>query len=207
MSLKAKLLSFFFLILGIESLAQNSKYFGQVEIGFLYGRSEEQWDENHEERVDVSLMTFHGIQVTKNHVIGLSTGLDQYEGISIIPIALGWRGFLGKDGKPKVFGGLDLGGGSTMLEKKENDTWSKSWYQGGLMVSPSIGASFPAKKGNYALTFTFAYKSQEISQFRGTLLQPGAQSLTNDLLPPGYSAMQENNFLYRSFVFRAGLLF
>ena len=83
-----------FLLVSFTSLAQEKVYFGQVELGFLYGRGAEQWDGNHEERIDISFLTFNGVNVIKNHALGLSTGLDQYDGISIIPIALGWRGFL-----------------------------------------------------------------------------------------------------------------
>lgn len=202
----------YFLLIGLvfisfKSLSQEMKYFGQAEVGFLYGRSVEQWDGNHEKRINFSFMTFHGIRVTKNHVVGLSAGLDNYEEINIIPIALGWRGFLGKDGKPKFFGGLDLGGGSTVLEKKISDEWSKSWYEGGLMISPSLGVSFPARKGKTALSISFAYKQQAFSQFWGTLLQPGSTTITSDLLPPGFNSLTENSYLYKSFVFRAGLMF
>tara|TARA_R110002020_G_scaffold73141_2_gene187561 strand:+ start:1626 stop:1844 length:219 start_codon:yes stop_codon:yes gene_type:complete len=72
-------------------------------------------------------MTFYGVHITKNHVLGLSTGMDHKKEISIIPIALGLKGFVGKAGSPKVFEGLDLGGCSTMLEKKESGTRTKSW--------------------------------------------------------------------------------
>lgn len=195
------------LLISFQSMCQETKYFGQAEIGFLYGRSAEQWDGNHQERINFSLMTFHGIRVTKNHVVGFSTGLDQYEELNIIPIALGWRGFLGKEGKPKIFGGLDLGGGSTVLEKKVSDEWSKSWYEGGYMVSPSLGVSFPARKGKTTLSVSFAYKRQAISQFWGSLLQSGSTTITSDLLPPGFNSLTENSYLYHSFVFRAGLMF
>jgi len=194
-------------LFSLTSLAQEKIYFGQAEIGFLYGRSEEQWDGNQEKRLDVTLMTFNGVHISKNHVIGFTAGLDQYDEISIIPIALGWRGFLGKDGKPKLFGGLDLGGGSAVLEKKYRDEWSKNWYEGGFLVSPSVGISFPVIKSKTALSFNIAYKRQAVTYFQGSLSQPGSQTIASDLLPPGYRAMNENSYLYRSFVFRAGLMF
>lgn len=202
-----KLLILGFLLVSVEGLAQEKIYFGQTEIGFLVGNSEEQWDGNHQRRFDVSFMTFHGAHITKNNVVGFSLGIDQYDEISVIPIALGWRGFLGKDRKPKIFGGLDIGGGSTILEKKVSDEWSRTWYEGGFLVSPSIGMSFPAKKGKTALSFSFAYKRQQVSQYWGTLVQPGSQVIANDKLPPGYNSLTENNFLFRSFIFRAGLMF
>ncbi|SFA97241.1 hypothetical protein SAMN04489723_10339 [Algoriphagus aquimarinus] len=188
-------------------MAQKKLYFGQTEIGFLYGRGADQWDGNHERRIDISFMTFNGAHITKNQVVGFSLGLDQYDEISIIPIALGWRGFLGKEGKPKIFGGLDLGGGSAILEKKVSNEWSKSWYEGELMFSPSVGFSFPAREGKTALSLSFAYKRQQFSQFYGVLSRSGSQPIATDLLPPGYNSLTENNYLFRSFVFRAGLIF
>ncbi|MEB2785064.1 hypothetical protein [Algoriphagus persicinus] len=195
------------LLISVKSLAQEELYFGQTEIGVLIGRSEEQWDGNHERRTDVSIMSFHGARITKNHVVGFSVGFDQYEDISIIPIALGWRGFLGKDGKPKIFGGLDIGGGTAILERKVSDEWSKSWYKGGLLVSPSVGISFPALKSKTALSFSLAYKRQEITHFRGSLSGPGTQTIASGLLPPGFSSMTENDFLFRSLVLRLGIMY
>ncbi|TXE10283.1 hypothetical protein [Algoriphagus aquimarinus] len=204
---KAKLLILGFLLFSVTCVAQEKLYFGQTEIGFLVGNSEEKWDGNRQRRIDVSFMTFHGAHITKNNVVGFSLGIDQYDEISVIPITLGWRGFLGKDGKPKIFGGLDIGGGSTILEKKVSDEWSKSWYEGGSLISPSAGISFPSKKDKTALSFSFAYKRQQISHYWGTRIQPGSQVIANDKLPPGYNSLTENNFLFRSFVFRAGLIF
>ena len=208
MILKYSLLVIFGVLLFSGKIqAQEKIYFGQAEIGILYGRGADQWDGTHEDRTDFTLMTFNGVRISKNHVIGFVTGLDLYEEISVIPLALGWRGFLGKDGKPKLFGGLDVGGGTAILEKKESNEWSKSWYEGGFLISPSVGVSFPAKSGNTALSFSIAYKSQQMSQFNGVLSQFDTQSIATDLLPPGYSSLTENSYLYRSFVVRAGLMF
>jgi hypothetical protein len=204
---QALLLVLGFLLFSSKILAQEKLYFGQAEIGILSGRGVEQWDGNHENRTDFTLMTFNGVRISKNHVVGFTTGLDQYEEISIIPLALGWRGFLGKDGKTKLFGGVDVGGASAILEKKESNEWSKSWYEGGFLISPSLGVSIPAKKGNTALSLSIAYKSQQVSQFFGTLSQSNTPSIGSDLLPPGYSSLTENSYLYRSFVVRAGLMF
>lgn len=207
MTTKASILLFLCILYSFTSLAQTKAYFNQTELGFLYGKGMEQWDGGKENRIDVSFITYHGVRITKNHVIGFSAGLDQYDHLSIIPLALGWRGFLGQEGKQKIFAGLDLGGGSTLLEKKEENEWSKSWYEGGYLVSPSLGASFPAKKGKSALTISFAYKRQQISHFNGALLAPGSTNIPSDQLPPGFSSLTENSFLFRSFVFRAGLMF
>lgn len=188
-------------------MAQENVYFGQTEIGFLVRNSVEQWDGSRHKRFDISFMTFHGAHITKNNVVGFSLGIDQYDEISVIPIALGWRGFLGKHRKPKIFGGLDIGGGSTILEKKVSDEWNKSWYEGGSLISPSAGISFPSKKDKTALSFSFAYKRQQISHYWGSLSQPGSQVIGDKQLPPGFNSLTETNFLFRSFVFRAGLMF
>lgn len=195
------------ILFSLEGTAQDKLYFGQTEIGTLVGRGEEQWDGNYKKRIDVSLLSFHGARISKNHVVGFSVGFDQYNDISIIPIALGWRGFLGKDGKPKFFGGLDLGGGTAVLEKKVSDEWSKSWYKGGFLVSPSVGISFPSLKSKTAFSFSLAYKRQEITHFRGSLSSPGTQTIASDQLPPGYSSMTENSFLFRSLVLRLGIIY
>ncbi|WP_339864055.1 hypothetical protein [uncultured Algoriphagus sp.] len=195
------------LLINLDGMAQNKVYFGQTEIGLLTGRSPEQWDGNTERRTDFTLMSFHGAQIFKNHVVGFSVGLDQYEDISIIPIAFGYRGFLGKEGKPKIFGGLDLGYGSAMLEKREETEWSKSWYRGGLMFSPSVGCSFPARNGNSALSLSVAYKRQDITYFQGSLANLGTQTIASDQLPPGFSSLNQTENLYRSIVFRIGIMY
>ncbi len=194
-------------ILFFQVKAQDKLYFGQTEIGILVGKSAEQWDGTHEKRRDVSLMSFHGARLSRNHIVGFSVGLDQYDDISIIPFAFGYRGFLGKDGKPKIFGGLDLGIGSALLEEKVSTEWNKSWYRGGVMFSPSVGISFPARKGNTALSFSVAYKRQDISYFQGSLIQLGTQVVATDQLPPGFNSLNETEYLYRSMVFRIGLMY
>lgn len=195
------------LLICLDCLAQNNAYFGQTEIGVLGGRSAEQWDGNTERRTDFTLMSFHGVQIFRNHVVGFSVGIDQYEDVSIIPFAFGYRGFLGKDGKPKIFGGVDLGIGSALLEEAVSDEWSKSWYRGGLLFSPSIGVSFPSRKGHSALSLSVAYKRQDISYFQGSLVGPGIQTIASDQLPPGFSSLMETENLYRSMVFRIGIMY
>lgn len=191
----------------VKGLAQEKLYFSQTEIGFLYGRGMENWEGKREERMDFTFQTFHGARFTPKQVIGFSVGLDQYQDISLLPIALGYRGFIGKEGKPQLFGGLDLGGGSAVLEKKQEDEWSKSWYEGGIMFSPMAGFKLPSKKGKAALSFTFAYKRQEFSYFQGYFERGNVRPFTTFILPPGYNSVNETAFLYHSFVFRMGLMF
>ena len=195
------------LMICLDGLAQNKIYFGQTEIGLLAGRSQEQWDGSTERRTDFTFVSFHGAKIFRNHVVGFSAGLDKYEDVSIIPLAFGYRGFLGKEGKPKIFGGIDLGMGSAILEKEVSDDWNKSWYRGGLLFCPSVGISFPTPKGNSSLSLSLAYRRQDISYFQGSLANLGTQTITSDQLPPGLNSLTETEYLYRSMVFRIGIMY
>ena len=102
----------------VSTLAQDKIYFTQTEIGLLYGNRGENWDGTSERRVEFTFQSFHGAWIGKKQVIGFSLGWDLYEDISLIPLAKGWRGFLGKSGRPQFFGGLDLGASTAVLKKR-----------------------------------------------------------------------------------------
>lgn len=194
----------------VRSLAQENAFFHQTEVGFLWGKGIKNWDGNYLNRMDVSISTFHGVKISSHHVLGFSVGYDKYDQIELIPIALGWRGFLGKAEKQRLFAGLDFGGGAAFLEKKETTQWSSSWYEGGMMVHPMLGVKLPAKKGNWALSASLGYKRQQVSYFQGFL--DGSSRSTNALssttnLPSGFSSFNETNYLFHSLVFRMGVMF
>lgn len=190
------------------TLGQLKSYYNQTELGVLFGNKVDTWYEENGNRVDFSLITFHGARVSKHHVVGFSLGFDQYEEISIVPIALGWRGFLGKETHPQLIGGIDFGGGSAFLEKKEETEWYESWYKGGLMFSPSVGVKFPAKNGKTSLTMTVAYKRQELGLFQGNFeLNPGPRPSRSSSLPEEYNSVTETSFLFHSLVGRIGFIF
>ncbi|GAB2498429.1 hypothetical protein [Algoriphagus taiwanensis] len=191
----------------VSTLAQEKIYFTQNEIGLLFGKGVEQWDGSSERRVDFTLQSFHGAWIGKKQVIGFSLGLDQYEDISLIPLAMGWRGFLGKSGGPQFFGGLDLGASTALLEKKVKTEWQESWYEGGAMVSPIAGVRFPSRKGKSSLSFSFAYKRQELTYFEGTLNGGGITLPDDSGIPPGFNSLFRNESIFHSLVFRAGLMF
>lgn len=197
-----------FLLFISTGYGQEKVYYNQTEVGALFGKGQELWNGEHDSRLDLSLITFHGAKITKHHAVGFSLGFDQYESISIIPFALGWRGFLGKENRPQLIGGFDFGGGSAILEKKENTEWYESWYEGGLMYSPSIGVKLPAKKGKTSLTLTLAYKSQKAGYFQGFFDQGlTPRPLSNSNLPPGYNSITETSYHFHSLVARIGLAF
>lgn len=192
----------------VKALAQERAYFNQTEVGFLWGKGTKSWEGDYENRMNLTVSSFHGAKINAHHVVGFGIGYDQYENLSLIPISLGWRGFLGKEGRSQLFGGMDLGGGSTLLEKKETTDWYSNWYEGGLMLHPSLGIRLPAKNGKWALSGTLGYKRQQAYFFEGSFDRSGNQPLPgSSTLPRGYSAMTETSFLFHSLVFRMGVMF
>lgn len=203
-----------FLILSIlvlpftQSFGQEKAYFNQTEMGVLFGNSAATWTGENKNRIDFSVITFHGVKISKYHAVGMSLGFDQYESLSVIPIAIGWRGFLGKENKPQLIAGFDFGGGSVLFEKKESTDWYESWYKGGIMVSPSIGVKLPSKKGKTSLTMSVAYKRQELGFFTGFFERGNSpRPLPSSKLPPGYSSISETSYLFHSLVARMGFMF
>jgi hypothetical protein len=190
----------------VAAYGQQKVYYNQTELGAMFGETEDNWNGESETRVNFSMITFHGVRFSKYHAVGFSLGLDHYKTIDIIPFALGWRGFLGEIGKPQMIGGLDIGGGSTILGEKVETEWGKSWYEGGVMASPSVGVFLPGRKGRTTLTFTFAYKLQKFSLFNGSFDRVNPTSLASSL-PPGYGSLTENSYSLQSLVVRMGLSF
>ncbi len=201
------LISCFLVFCSQLSFGQDRSYFNQTEVGILFGNPVENWSWENKNRVDFSLITFHGAMISKNQALGVSVGFDQYQSLPIFPMALGWRGFLGKENKPQLIGGFDFGGGFPLLEKKEKTEWYESWHKGGLLVSPSIGVKFPSKKSKKtALTMSIAYKRQELGYFLGNFdFNPTPRPTTN--LPQGYSSITETSYLFHSLVARMGFIF
>jgi hypothetical protein len=207
MKLKFLILSILVLLI-TKSYSQQKVYFNQTEFGILFGNSVETLNGERDKRRDFSMVTFHGVKISRHHVVGMSAGFDQYEALSVIPIAIGWRGFLGRENKPQLIGGFDFGGGSALFEKKEVTEWYESWYKGGVMISPSIGVKLPAKKGKTSLTMSIAYKRQELGFFMGFFDQVNnSQPLIRSRLLPGYSSMTETSYLFHSLVARMGFSF
>ncbi len=207
--MKVKFLILSFLVFCFQpSFGQENSYYNQTELGILIGNPLENWSGENKNRVDFSLITFHGVKFSKHHAVGFSLGFDRYESVSIIPIALGWRGFLGKENRPQLIGGLDIGGGSAILEKKEKNEWYEAYYEGGIMVSPSLGAKFPAKNGRTALTMSLAYKRQDLSYFiRNYEVGPTPRPFSSTSLPPGFNSISETSYLFHSLAVRMGFIF
>lgn len=191
-----------------HSFGQDKVYFNQTELGVSFGNSDNMWTGENIKRRGLSVITFHGVRISNHHVVGMSVGLDQYESLEVIPFAIGWRGFLGKENKPQLIGGFDFGGGSALFEDKEKTEWYESYYKGGVMISPSVGVRFPFLKRNNSFTMTIAYKRQELGFFTGFFEQGNnPRPMPTSQLPPGYSSITESSYLFQSLVGRIGFMF
>lgn len=205
---KSVYLILFLFFSSVGAVAQERVYFSQTELGFLWGKGQKNWEGMYINRTNLSISTFHGAYINRHQVIGFSVGFDQYEQVKLLPLALGWRGFLGKENRPNLFAGLDVGGGAAFLEKKEVTEWITNWYEGGIMIHPSIGVKLPAKKGKWNLSASLGYKRQKAAYFQGFLDGSGNQSPSaNSKLPTGFSSLNETAYLFHSLVFNMGVMF
>lgn len=187
-----------------DAPAQQSQYYNQTEAGILFGKYTQQYSDEREGRTGFSFSSFNGIRFQPRHVVGISIGLDRYQETDLIPIAVGWRYFFLDRNGPKLFLGADLGVASSVLEKKENTAWSKTWYTGGLLVYPSVGVSFPIEKSKTAFVVSLGYKYQQLSHFTG-LLEPSGTNHPG--LPPGVHQLTETSYTYHSLSIKVGLMF
>ena len=193
-------------------MAQNKTWMTQLELGLLGGKTKDLWEEKTNERTTLSFSAFHGKEVIRNQNLGVFVGLDDYPSITLVPVGIGWRGFLGQKSKPQFFGSLDLGYGSTVLEQVERTDWSSTWHEAGLLIRPTAGIKMPAKKGKWALTASLGYKRQPTYFYEGTHSQPETRPKiplfrTRDLLPEGFSSLNSTSTLYHSLSFQLGILF
>ncbi len=184
----------------------------QLELGLLGGKTKDLWEEKTNERTTLSFSAFHGKEVIRNQNLGVFVGLDDYPSITLVPVGIGWRGFLGQKSKPQFFGSLDLGYGSTVLEQVERTDWSSTWHEAGLLIRPAAGIKMPAKKGKWALTASLGYKRQPTYFYEGTNSQSETRPRiplfrTRNALPEGFSSLNSTSILYHSLSFQLGILF
>lgn len=110
-----------------------------------------------------SFQTFNGWRVQPRTVIGLTTGLDAYQGALIMPLAAGIRQILYEKGPTlsKIQASLDLGAGTLWLDGAEDIS-----KKGGLMVNPAVGFVFPTRSGSaFLLNFGYKYQHYSLSAF------------------------------------------
>jgi hypothetical protein len=212
--MKKKLFIFFVLSFGVlhSSMAQTKTWMTQLELGLLGGKTKDLWEEKTNERTTLSFSAFHGKEVIRNQILGVYLGMDHYPSITLIPVGVGWRWFLGKSTGSKFYGSLDLGYGSAVLKKVERTDWSSTWHESGLVFRPAVGIKMPAKKGKWALTASLGYKRQPTYFYEGTHSQAETRPKiplfrTRELLPEGFSSLNSTSTLYNSLSFQLGILF
>jgi hypothetical protein len=192
--------------------AQEKAALTQLELGMIGGKSKTLWSEETQNRLDISFSAFRGVEIKSNHYLGIHLAFDNYPNVQILPIGLGWRGFLGDDVGPKWMGGLNAGFGTTLLEKRERTEWSSTWQEGGVYFHPFLGVTLPAKKGNWALTSSFGFKWQPSSYLEGTHSQPETRPKihpfwTRASLPEGFNSLNKVTTHFQSLSFQVGVLF
>ena len=195
-----------------STLAQTKTWITQLELGLLGGKTKGLWEEKTNERTTLSFSAFHGKEVIRNQNLGVFVGLDDYPSITLVPVGIGWRGFLGQKSKPQFFGSLDLGYGSTVLEQVERTDWSSTWHESGLLFRPAVGIKMPAKKGKWALTASLGYERQPTYFYEGTHSQSETRPRiplfrARNALPEGFSSLNSTSILYHSLSFQLGILF
>lgn len=107
--------------------------------------------------VNVTLQTFNGYQFYPALAVGLTTAIDDYNPITLLPIALGIRGDITKT-KVRPYYGLDAGYALDWL----NNPRLPGDYNGGWLISPTLGLKFNSRK-THALVLNLGYRNQKAS--------------------------------------------
>lgn len=186
--------------------SQEKAFISHTEIGPMIGRLKV-WDNNFDARVNFSFQTFNGARINKYHAVGFLVGLDTYPSFNLVPMAFGWRGFLDKEKRNTPFAGFDIGKGSAILEKREVIEWSETWYEGGFLVSPQIGIRRNSKKGNHAFTWSLGFKRQHAFFYEGVRDFFGTTNRQDGNLPPGFSSVREESYVFNSLLVKWGVMF
>jgi len=202
---------FLFLFLALllwfnPAFAQNKVYINHTEFGPMIGRVKV-WDNNFDPRVNFSIQSFNGVRIDKNHALGFLLGLDTYPNFNLVPMAIGWRGFLEKGKRTTPFAGFDIGKGSAILEKREVNEWGETWYEGGFLASPQIGLRRNSKKGTHAFTWSLGFKRQHAFFYEGVRDFFGTGTTQANNLPPGFSSVREEAYVFNSLLLKWGLMF
>lgn len=198
---KLSILFLIFLVTNFNSISQNLPYINHTEIGVLIGQDEGG------DRVNFSLQSLHGVRINQNHDFGFLIGFDRYPGAKIIPFGMGWRGTLRPENKVSLFAGFDLGYGSMLLERKIISEWGQhSWYEGGLMVHPTVGFQF-RKRESSTMTFSLGYKRQGITYFVGNPINDPWLEFPSSANPDHWDSIRKDEILLRSMSVKLGFIF
>jgi hypothetical protein len=160
-----------------------------------------------EKRINFSFQTFNGVRLNPNHEVGFLIGLDTYPGFKLMPVAMGWRGIQKSGERNSLYISLDVGYGSTWLEKRIRENQRQSWYQGGLLISPAIGFRKKSKRGSHSYSWSLGFKKQKASFFEGVRTQELRRAPADPLLPHGFQSVWEERYILNSLSLKFGLVF
>ncbi len=173
------------------------RFVNQTELGIFSGEA------HLFDRSVFALQTFNGARFNEFVELGATVGLDVYRDITLLPIAVGWRGVLPGEGVSPYLG-LDVGYGLTWL-KKDTDT---EWYDGGLMFNPVFGIRMKSR-GKDRFSLSLGYRRQTYSASEGQPLL----GVTNRVpesgasLPPGLASHRKDVFTIQRMSIRFGMVF
>ena len=109
-----------------------------------------------ENRTNLTLQLFNGVQYSPRLGVGVITGLDWYNSALINPVGLGLRYDLAGKQNTRLYASADVGYGFSWFHQNSDgfDT------RGGLMLNPGLGLRI-GKPDGAAFTLSFSYKHQD----------------------------------------------
>lgn len=155
----------------VPTLAQEAAfkkhYLNYTEVGVMLGRIKYdpyggQWGSSGQDisqnRTNLTLQLFNGVQYTPRLGVGVITGLDWYASALVNPVGLGLRYDLMGKSSARLYASADAGYGFTWFHQNSDgfDT------RGGLMLNPGLGLRI-GKPNGAAFTLGFSYKYQNVS--------------------------------------------
>ncbi|WP_041739209.1 hypothetical protein [Echinicola vietnamensis] len=174
--------------------AQSLPFSNHTEIGLL------QNNQAIGPHTSFTFQTFNGVKANRWLSLGFTTGVDTYQEIEIIPLALGARGEVPSDTKFSTLFGLDIGLGSPIFEK-DTDT---AWTEGGFLFNPIVGLLMKTG-GKAKISLTAGYKRQIFYEYTG-VLDP-TNTATENGLPDGYRSVNQDKFIFNRASIRLGVFF
>lgn len=147
-----RILIFILTIFISDIKAQNIPYTFQADAGILAGN---------QVKSSFTVQIFNGIRIDKwNIEAGITSGIDIYDQITILPISAGFKWMPFKNGSLIPFIGLNAGYGFEWLQRKVK---SRS-YEGGTMFNPSIGLGIK-NKWKTKMNLGIGFKKQTASVY------------------------------------------
>lgn len=111
-----------------------------------------------ENRTNLTLQLFNGVQYSPRLGVGVVAGLDWYNSALGNPLGLGVRYDLAGKKNTRLYASADAGYGFTWFHQNSDgfDT------RGGLMLNPGLGLRI-GKPDGAAFTLSFSYKHQDVT--------------------------------------------